>query len=262
LKLGFCVVLSVVPSLLKSHFHALIPLEGVEASVNTAAVLSQTLGAVNAAVGPVIFTVRLVSGAQPFASVVVSFTRYVLWLVGKVCVGFELLTGGEPSPKSHVHDAMVLPETGVDSEVKLTGNPGQAMLELPDTPGPVKLLTGEGFTVIVNEVLPQVFDTVIVATCVVEVAGGIKAGISPVPLAGRPIAVLSLVQVFPCAKINGPIESLVPLHPVAFEIAGGGSMIIIPVDAGYIPHPSSVNAEFPEIILMIIGTPTGIPIKS
>ncbi len=78
MKLGFCVVLSVVPSLLKSHFHALIPLEGVEASVNTAAALSQTLGAVNAAVGPVIFTVRLVSGAQPFASVVVSFTRYVL----------------------------------------------------------------------------------------------------------------------------------------------------------------------------------------
>lgn len=255
-------VLSTTPSLLKSHFQVLIEFVGVELSVNTAAVLSQTLGAVKAAVGPFILTVMLVSGAQPLASVVVSFTRYEFWLVGKVCVGFAVVTGGEPSPKSHVHAAMLLPDTGVDNDVKLTGSPGQARLEFPGTPGAVKLLTGDGFTVIVNEVLPQVFETVIVATCVVELAGGTKAGMSPVPLAGKPIAVLLLVQVFPWAKMNGPIESLVPLHPVAFEIAGGGSIIIIPVDAGYIPHPSSVNAEFPEMILMIIGTPTGIPIKS
>lgn len=171
-----------------------------------------------------------------------------------------MLTGGEPSPKSHSYETILLPGTGVDKLVNVTGCPGQT--EPPPIPGAEKNGTGDGLIVILNDDVPQVFVIVIVAVCGVGLFVGVNAGIFPVPLAGIPIAGLLFVHVLPTGKLKGPTVFPFPPHSTISGKVGGGGIIINPVEAGYIPQPSSVKTVFPDIISIVIGVLVGIPGKS
>src|SRR5690554_7808698 len=79
-------------------------------------------------------------------------------------------------------------ELSVKTEVspKHNGSPG--------APAVTKFASGAGLTVKTKVEVPHVLLTVIFATCPAGLAGGVNAGMSPVPLAAKPIPGLSLVQ--------------------------------------------------------------------
>src|SRR5690554_7491910 len=72
-------------------------------------------------------------------------------------------------------------ELSVKTEVspKHNGSPG--------APAVTKFASGAGLTVKTKVEVPHVLLTVIFATCPAGLAGGVNAGMSPVPLAAKPI---------------------------------------------------------------------------